>query len=278
MPSGPGVAQRRSARKIGGRIALAVSTFGISELIRRARRRQASTPDKERFRYQNLHSGDKKVRGNVVGMSEFQGFYEFGTLEKLDAEEMAGNLKFEQARNIFPYTEAPEKVHLSIDPSQLAKAWDLLLPELTAPNSPAKVFKITDLATAREHMKRTAMNQSPQDSKEYEEAKRVVEGTQITLYPFESLDEGKRDAYIQPFADLVKRLTSILDKNGIKPGTQPESDLPIDKYASYRPTKTDNPNLENRTNIDRRYMDEITYARALDEAKERPTYRALMAE
>jgi hypothetical protein len=230
-------------------------------------------PDAEAFRHENLHARDNWIRGESFVKLSANGFHEFGAPEKLLAEQPQSSSKAARAmREVFPYAESPDKVHLSISQDQLGRAWDLLLPKLTSPDSPVKGFKVTDLEVTLDRMRQ---NQPGTDR--HESAKRVTEGAQITLYSFESLDDETREEHIQPFADFVKQLTSILRENGIGSGKRPDSDLNVDEYASYRQDKTDEPDPGVRRLIRPEEMSSADYAALKETMKNRPMFKALTA-
>ena len=111
-----------------------------------------------------------------------------------------------------------DKVHLSVNPTQVGETWSKLAPILFS--SPAiDEFKFTDMAR---------LEKFKGDST----ADRIYFGNQITIYFTGSPTDRES---IGKFAELMKLVTLALRSHGIRPGTQDaKSDLIINEFLAYR--------------------------------------------
>lgn len=132
------------------------------------------------------------------------------------------------------FIESPWKIHLSIQPDDLGKAWDIIYPILKSHHVPN--FKTSRLAVSRilytqmqeatpaflEQNKTTVeeKNQSIQD------IVRVFNGMQITIY----IENGKEREY----NDILAEIEPLLYAAGINPGIIDKSDRAIGIYSSIR--------------------------------------------
>ncbi|MDR3502570.1 MAG: hypothetical protein P4L79_08300 [Legionella sp.] len=123
------------------------------------------------------------------------------------------------------------KIHLSIHPNDLNKAWDLIYPILMEHEVPC--FKTTRNTVS--HAMYTAMSKADTSANsltvaEKEQALRdiirVFNGMQITIY----IPEGKECEY----NDLLERIEPILYQAGIRPGVIDKSDRALGIYSSVR--------------------------------------------
>ncbi|MCW8409012.1 hypothetical protein OQJ13_08520 [Legionella sp. PATHC035] len=132
------------------------------------------------------------------------------------------------------YQESHWKIHLSIHPYDLAKAWDIICPILLARQVPC--FKTTRLAPAQimlEEMKKVSEDFLSQrnltlDDKNQaiQDIVRVLHGMQITIY----IEEDKE----QDYNNLLEQIEPLLYKAGIRPGVIDRSDRAIGIYSSIR--------------------------------------------
>lgn len=109
------------------------------------------------------------------------------------------------------------KIHLSITPKELAKAWDIIFPILA--KHECELFKIINMAAVEAGSK---MPDFP------EALLTKCEGSQITIYPIPGLEWKYRLAVIE--------VEKALKDNGIHPGKFDEADRLIGAYASVRHT------------------------------------------
>ncbi|WP_286089071.1 hypothetical protein [Pseudomonas sp. MWU13-3659] len=104
----------------------------------------------------------------------------------------------------------------------LPVAFDALAHLLYSADNPFSFWKVTNLDKAK---------------KIGEKAVRLSEGGQITLYA--CTDDSKQEFsldQLKGMADFLKKIEDVLQKNNIKPGKKPDSDVSADHwaYASYR--------------------------------------------
>ncbi|KTD46392.1 hypothetical protein [Legionella quateirensis] len=132
------------------------------------------------------------------------------------------------------FVESPWKIHLSIHPDDLGKAWDIIYAFLSSRGVP--IFKTTRLAVSR-----VLYNQMHQVTAEFLEKRnlavedknqslqdivRVYHGMQITIY----IELGKESSYNA----LLQEIEPLLYKAGITPGIIDKSDRAIGIYSSVR--------------------------------------------
>ncbi|VEB33959.1 Uncharacterised protein [Legionella cherrii] len=132
------------------------------------------------------------------------------------------------------YEESHWKIHLSIHPYDLGKAWDIICPILLAQQVPC--FKTTRLAPAQimlEEMKKVSedflsqRNLTLHDKNQaIQDILRVFNGMQITIY----IEEGKEKDY----NNLLEQIEPLLYQAGIRPGVIDRSDRAIGIYSSIR--------------------------------------------
>jgi hypothetical protein len=119
-----------------------------------------------------------------------------------------------------------DKVHISVESApkstKIRTAWDTILPILLDSRI-VKECKVTNVEFAK-----MQLDMDPKDKS----AARIYYGAQISVYLHAARDDV--DAAKVRFADLMKRVSQALAESGIRGGVQPESDLRIDPYLSYR--------------------------------------------
>ncbi|WED42755.1 hypothetical protein [Legionella cardiaca] len=130
--------------------------------------------------------------------------------------------------------DSPWKIHLSIHPHDLAKAWDIIYPVLVANKLPK--FKVARMAVSRmlfDAMKNISddflakRNISQQDKEQaLQDFLRVFNGMQVTIY----IPEEKEKEYNK----LLDVIEPLLYKAGIRPGVIDKSDRAIGLYSSVR--------------------------------------------
>lgn len=137
----------------------------------------------------------------------------------------------------FTKTDSPRdndsswKIHLSIHPSDLSRAWDLIYPILMEENVPcfkttrnvvsqAMYIAMKDADTSTDSLTAAEKAQSLRD------IIRVFNGMQITVY----IPEGKEREY----NELLERIEPILYQAGIRPGVIDKSDRALGLYSSVR--------------------------------------------
>lgn len=132
------------------------------------------------------------------------------------------------------YMESSWKIHMSIQPEDLGKAWDLVYPILMREQVPH--FKVTRIAVTKKQSE-AILAADPEMLKKkhiYDEHikqalydnKRVSEGMQITVY----IPKGEEKKY----NDMLKEIEPVLCDVGVKPGIVDKSDRAIGVYSSVR--------------------------------------------
>ncbi|KTD57294.1 hypothetical protein [Legionella shakespearei] len=132
------------------------------------------------------------------------------------------------------YQESHWKIHLSIDPRDLGKAWDIVYPLLLANNVP--IFKTTRTSVAQRMLHEVnaldeeqlqALHLSAYDKElAIQDMVRVFNGMQITIY----IEEGKEAQYNA----LLQEMEPLLYQAGIRPGIIDKSDRSLGLYSSIR--------------------------------------------
>ncbi|CDZ78838.1 hypothetical protein BN59_03152 [Legionella massiliensis] len=130
--------------------------------------------------------------------------------------------------------DSPWKIHISIAPDDLEKAWDLVYPILIDNNVPN--FKVTRrivgetlhdvmLLADSEFLRTRSISREDKDLA-LQDILRVSKGMQITIY----IPENQEAAYNK----LLKTIEPILYKAGVKPGIIDKSDRALGLYSSVR--------------------------------------------
>ena len=176
--------------------------------------------DLERFRYVRLPSLTKATQaGSILQLQpDTQKFY---LLRTHDA--YAINLSRDQSTWDYP----GDKVHVSVqvpvdkdDLTQVEAAWNnVVLPFALGQHETVKEFKVSNMVAARRSLPR-------------DDAQRIYFGAQITVYLRATPSDEKRAA--ERFAEVMKSVNYALSAGGISPGKQPDSDLKISDYLSFR--------------------------------------------
>ena len=169
--------------------------------------------DAQKFRYQSLlelrkHYRGGHLNGSVVALKMGTDFFEMRT------DDEAG-CSTDPAK----WNNTGNKVHISVAATQVADAWNKVLPILLQHRDTIKLFKVTDMLVVG-----AALQQ--------QEARRVYDGAQITIY-FHATSEELREAK-KRFVEVIKLVSSALTVADIRSGIQPPSDLPVNGYASFR--------------------------------------------
>lgn len=113
-----------------------------------------------------------------------------------------------------PVALGPWKLHLSVHPADLAKAWDLVAKEVIADKGVTHLVKVSDPSATKNFMADPASSQA---------------GKMITLYTDKNVPPEK-------YAELTARIEKQLQQAGVRPGPQVHADRPLGggKYTSYR--------------------------------------------
>lgn len=137
----------------------------------------------------------------------------------------------EKARD---YKESPWKIHISIHPGDLGKAWDLIYPLLIKNQVP--YFKTVRNSIAQRLLQEiikvdeqflTAHNLSIYNKElAIRDNLRITDGMQITIY----IPEGKEKEYNK----LIETIEPLLYLQGIRPGVIDQSDRSLGLYSSVR--------------------------------------------
>lgn len=122
------------------------------------------------------------------------------------------------------------KLHISVLPQDLERAWQALVPLFKQHADFLKLIKIINF----KHI-------SEKEQEGTRGATRVKEGAQITIYIPRS--QERTAEIIAKYKELVKVIPKILFNLGVRPGIAPLSDGKINKYVSARheTTKRDQP-------------------------------------
>lgn len=130
-----------------------------------------------------------------------------------------------------------EKVHLSVHPDDVGRAYEVLAPILNDPNSPIPRWKVVNIHEARfdiikltdELTKETDPAKKVDLQKKLAEAERLYEGAQFTIYAMPGQDGTEVGA-------VVRQMEEALRKAGIRTTERPGSDepLPNTDYSSFR--------------------------------------------
>lgn len=242
--------------------------------------RQLTVPDREGFTLQAILDNQAARRAE----------------NRPDGAIIGRHGKIESGGAFFHYTthdvancvETGDKVHISVAPEQLARAWNAIAPILIDNPDAIKQFKVSDLEVARQEMARLdgriedmeAGRANPELSDDdrrqldlyiaslrtqRETPERVYEGAQITIYRHRPEDgEGLPPERFQQF---IAQITEALQKHHVEPGRRPASDLPVNDFVTYRNDKTeDGGDLR---------PEDPRYDEHLERMKGRPLYIAL---
>jgi Salmonella virulence-associated 28kDa protein len=178
--------------------------------------------DAQRFRYVNLPKLELKKddrSGSIFKLMDDTGkFYVFRTH---DADDISNSN--DQSRWDYP----GDKVHISIqvpvkdDEAQIADAWNnVILPHALEHHDTIKEFKVSNMKAAGDKLPRA-------------DVERIYYGAQISVYLRATPGDEKRVA--ERFAEVMKSVNYVLKTAGIsKPGKQPDSDLKVSDYLSFR--------------------------------------------
>ncbi|HSJ02425.1 MAG TPA: hypothetical protein VK956_08235, partial [Verrucomicrobium sp.] len=130
-----------------------------------------------------------------------------------------------------------EKVHLSIHPDDMEKAYEAIAPILTAPDCPIGHWKMVDIDKARVKIieltdKIANMDDGPKKleaQQELDETMRLHEGAQFTIYAMEGQDASE-------VALVTRQLEDALRNAGVRSNGAPESDLQVEgmEFTSFR--------------------------------------------
>lgn len=130
-----------------------------------------------------------------------------------------------------------EKVHLSVHPDDIGRAYEVLAPILNDPNSPIPRWKVVDVNEARidiikltdELANETDPAKQQALQKKLAEAERLHDGAQFTIYAMPGQDGAEVGA-------VVRQMEEALRKAGIRTTERPDSDepLPNTEYSSFR--------------------------------------------
>jgi len=139
------------------------------------------------------------------------------------------------------------KLHLSVDPSDMAKAFQVLFPLLTSKNMPFDQLKLTNFECVKPLKKeRMAENRRLMTEGATEKIRlkaaddvrmgdRVHLGNQFTFYCPSFSDSATRKESIKQQKEFVQVLEQELKKAGIKPGDKTEGhELPDLEFTTFR--------------------------------------------
>jgi hypothetical protein len=179
-------------------------------------------------------------------------------------------------------SDTGNKIHISVRQQDIARAWGTVAPILLKNPEVAKHFKVVDIVAATRTLESLEAKiaelerapASPKRDKDLSEAResrdsvlRVIEGTQITLY------DEKPGASPERFQQVLSEISEALRRDGIVPGRQPGSDLPVDEFVSYRNDRVFNPETRRLDYIDDRSP---RYREHFEQMKENPFFVALV--
>lgn len=165
-----------------------------------------------------------------------------GLLKRVEVKDKESFVQFiPKIRDNEGDAKSPFKIHISIHPDDMAKAWEILFPELMKP--PTLHFKVARLETI--HQVRTKLldneanlGERTRNINEYikqtvADLGRLEDGMQITIYPSKN-----------NIKQLQKRLVlfeNLLAEKGIRPGIVHDSDKQLGLYCSTRQEMRFNP-------------------------------------
>jgi phosphothreonine lyase len=117
-----------------------------------------------------------------------------------------------------------DKFHISVAADQLERGFAALASLLFSPDSPIRMWKISDLSVKRP---------------DTPEGTRVTHGAQLTLYARTGIDRHYSADQLKKFKDFMIEMEHTLAEQGIAKGVRPESDVAPDhwNYLSYRNEK-----------------------------------------
>lgn len=163
---------------------------------------------------------------------------DLNTIEANEKDKLRDSVLFADFKLPSKYGEennvSPWKIHLSIHPQDIGKAWDIIFPVLIEKG--VDEFKVTRTVVAQpllQALKKVDDNYlakhklSTQDMHQaVEDIERVYHGMQVTIY----IPEGLEKTY----NEFLNKIESKLLKNGVRPGIVDKSDRMIGFYSSVR--------------------------------------------
>jgi len=240
---------------------------------------QLTTSDNEGFSYQHITGTSETWRQNGMAYSEL-----LGHCGKVEPQ---GSFFHYRTHDKDQFVSTGDKVHISIAPDQVEKAWDVIAPILMDNPDVIKHFKVTNLKECRQEITRLDEKIAEQELEKLdglneeeihridqriaelraqrEVPARVYEGAQITIYHYQP-KEGEGIAP-ERFQQVIAQLTEALQKHNFAPGRRPGSDLQVNDFVTYRNDKTDDGG-ELRP-------EDPHYGEYLEKMKGRPLYVAL---
>jgi hypothetical protein len=178
--------------------------------------------------------------------------------------------------------ENGNKLHISVRREDTARAWGTIAPILLKNPDVGKHFKVVDIVDANRKLEELDRKiaelenapAGPKRDRDLTDARisrdsvlRVLEGTQITLY------DEKPGVAPKRFQEVLSEISEALRRDGIAPGKQPGSDLPVDEFVSYRNDRMLDPETGR---LD--YIDESSpkYGEHFEKMKESPFFVTLV--
>lgn len=235
--------------------------------------RQLTVPDRQGFTLQAILA-ENRPYGEIVGQRG-----------KVEA---TGAFFHYTTHDVARHVETGDKVHVSVAPEHLARAWNAIAPILIDNPDVIKQFKVSDPEVAQQEMARLdghiealeARKANPEIDDEdrrlldlriaglrtqREAPERVYEGAQITIYRHRPEDGEALPP--ERFEQVMAQITEALQKHHVEPGRRPDSDLPVDEFVTYRNDKDENG--------DDLRPEDPRYGEYLERMKQRPLYVAL---
>lgn len=153
---------------------------------------------------------------------------------KEQSPQIIDSLLFASFQNDRDYKESPWKIHLSVHPDDIGKAWDIGYPLLLENDIPC--FKATRIVIARTlfdaihklddgQLKKLRLCHEDKE-RALQDILRIFNGMQITIY----IEEGKEKQYNQ----LLAKLEPLFYQAGVRPGVVDKSDRTLGLYSSVR--------------------------------------------
>jgi len=148
---------------------------------------------------------------------------------------------------------AGDKIHISVNPKQMAAAFNAAAPLLLSPDNPFDKWKVADLTT------------DVTDT-------RFGQGAQFTLYAKPQGEGGHYDAgYLKRVANFIQQLESDLSASRIRTGRRPDSDVasPHWHFASYRnefSSDRTGSDIQRQRLLDEPFFQLVSHARAASSA------------
>lgn len=182
----------------------------------------AVEPDDDAFTYDKMQ--DAFRRGATKTETELKGFKIY-----LLAKKNFYTIQTYDAKN---FAQADDKIHISVLPDHVTRAWNILAKIMIENTDVVKLFKVCNMESA------LATMQTTHDAVEKAEAKRLYVGAQITVYQHRpgNPGDGGKAVNNKEFVKVINSVNDSLKRAGILEGERPRSDIWFigSPYVSFR--------------------------------------------